>query len=55
MHLIRIYCNQLELLRIYLEGDVRIDFLNIVDSLQPLEEEECGVSFGDVQEKLAAG
>ncbi len=32
--------NQLELLRTYLEGDVRTDFLNIVDALEPLEEED---------------
>ena len=47
--------NQMELLRTYLEGDVRTDFLDIVDSLDPLEEEDYGVDFGDVQLKLQQG
>ena len=47
--------NQMELLRTYLGGDVRMDYLNIVDALEPLEEEDYGVDFGDVQRKLQQG
>ena len=47
--------DQLELLRTYLEGAVKKDYLNIFDAREPIEEEEYGFDFGDVRGKLAAG
>ena len=47
--------DQLEALRSALLGAVKQDYLNIVDAEEPIDFEEYGVTFGDVQRRLRDG